>query len=442
MQAPGPLAKAEPIDVEAARKIIEAALAEGRSVLSSAESKALLGVCGIPVNPIERAASADEAVRLAEQLGMPVVMKIDSPDITHKSDVGGVRLDLKSAKAVRGAWESMMADVAAAQPKARIAGATIEPMIQRADARELLLGMVQDTVFGPVMTFGAGGIAVEVLRDRAVALPPLNAMLIDNMVAKTRISKMLGEFRGAAAVDRAALESALLHLSEMACELPWIREVDINPLLADGQGVIAVDARVVVGPATANDRRDRYARLAIHPYPSDLTTQWPLADGTLVTMRPIRPEDAQIEMEFVRGLSAESRYFRFMDTMRELTPDLLARFTQIDYDREMAFVAIAGEPGSEVELAVGRYATNPDGESCEFAVVVGDTWHGRGLARRMMEALISVARRRGLRVMMGHIMASNDKMLKLAIALGFRIQPDSLDHSLRQAILDLQAPAA
>jgi acetyltransferase len=378
----------------------------------------------------------EEAERLAAAAGAPVVMKIDSPDITHKSDVGGVRLNLKSAKAVRGAWTSMMRDVAAAHPQARIYGVTIEAMIQRDGARELLLGIAQDTVFGPVMTFGAGGIAVEVLRDRAVALPPLNAMLIDNMIASTRVSKMLGDFRGSAAIDRAALESALLRLSEMACELPWLRELDINPLLADQHGVIAVDARVVVAPADPST--DSYARLAIHPYPGGLASEWPLADGTIVTQRPIRPEDAQMEMDFVRELSAESKYFRFMDTMRELTPDMLARFTQIDYDREMAFVATVRRGGEEVEIAVGRYATNPDGESCEFAVVVGDRWQGRGLARRMMEALIAVARARGLRVMMGHIMAGNDRMLKLAASLGFSINTDPQDSGLKQAVLPLR----
>lgn len=435
MQAPGPLAKAAPIDAVAARRIIEGALADGRSILNSAESKDLLHACGIPVNRGEKAATVEAAERLAAAANAPVAMKIDSPDITHKSDVGGVRLNLKSAKAVRGAWDSMMRDVAAAHPQARIHGVTIEPMIQRQGARELLLGIAQDTVFGPVMTFGAGGIAVEVLRDRAVALPPLNAMLIDNMIASTRVSKMLGVFRGTAAVDSGALESALLRLSEMACELPWLRELDINPLLADEHGVIAVDARVVVAPVAPGT--DPYARLAIHPYPSRLASEWALADGTVVTQRPIRPEDAAMEMEFVRELSAESKYFRFMDTMRELTPDMLARFTQIDYDREMAFVSTLNRDGREVEIAVGRYATNPDGESCEFAVVVGDPWQGRGLARRMMEALIAVARERGLRVMMGHILGSNDKMLKLATDLGFRLSTDPQDASLKQAVLIL-----
>ncbi len=437
MQAPGPRARAESIDVDAARRIKEGALAAGRNVLTSAESKALLEICGIPVNTGSKAATVEEAVRLAAQAGVPVAMKIDSPDITHKSDVGGVRLNLKSDRAVRGAWASMMEDAAAAHPGARIAGVSIEPMIQRKGARELLLGVAQDNVFGPVMTFGAGGVAVEVLRDRAVALPPLNALLIDNMIASTRVSKMLGEFRGAPAIDRTALEAALLRLSEMVCELPWILELDINPLLADESGVIAVDARIVVAAPVKGAPPARYARLAIHPYPASLACEWVLADGTPLTMRPIRPEDAQIEMDFVRELSAESKYFRFMDTLRELTPDMLARFTQIDYDREMAFIVTRPEAGQEIELAVGRYATNPDGESCEFAVVVGDVWQGRGLARRIMEGLIAVARDRGLKVMMGHIMGSNDKMLKLAVDLGFRLQPDPQDATLKVAILEL-----
>lgn len=436
MQTPGPLAKTQSMDIGAAQLIIEGAVGEKRDVLTGIESKALLAACGIPIARSVVAHSANEALLLAQELGLPVAMKIYSPDITHKSDVGGVRLDLRTPQAVRIAYGEMMAEVGALRPGARIMGVTLEPMVQRAHGRELLLGVAQDVVFGPVITFGAGGTAVEVLRDRAVALPPLNAHLIADMIASTRISKMLGEFRGMPAVAMAALEDALLRISEMVCELPWIRELDINPLVADESGVIAVDARFVVGESSA--ATDRYARLAIHPYPSGLTQEWQLADGTQITMRPIRPEDAEMEMAFVRGLSADTKYFRFMDTMRELTPDMLMRFTQIDYDREMAFVATMCNGEREEEIAVGRYINNPDGESCEFAIVVGDRWQGHGIGRRMMEALIAVARGKRLKVMMGYILGNNTRMLTIAAELGFRIETDPQDVTHKLVVLDLQ----
>jgi len=435
LQTPGPLAHQAPPDRGAAQAVIDAALLEGRKVLSETESKALLSAFHIPIARTVLARSVEEAVLAAQDLGYPVVLKIDSPDITHKSDVGGVRLNLAGADAVRSAYLEMLDEIGHKRREARLNGVTVEPMVARKNGRELMVGVMRDTVFGPAITFGTGGTAVEVHRDRAVALPPLNAFLAAEMIRSTRISRLLGAFRGMAAVDMRSLESVLLRVSEMVCELPGIEELDINPLIVDETGAIAVDARAIV--RDPRPMRSRYAHLAIHPYPAELVTEWEFADGTSIRLRPIRPEDAQMEQEFVRGLSEDSRYFRFMNTVRELTPGMLARFTQIDYDREMAFVAVRDEGGRETEMAVARYATNPDGQTCEFAIVVADSWQCKGLGRRMLELLIEVARARGLRAMVGHVLAGNQGMLTLCSRLGFRISEHPEDAALMRATLVL-----
>ena len=269
-----------------------------------------------------------------------------------------------------------------------------------------------------------------------MALPPLNELLIRDMVRSTRVAKLLGRFRNLPPIAMADLETTLLRVSEMVCELPELRELDINPLLADEAGVIAVDARIVVG--RPHPGLDRYGHMAIHPYPAHRVREWQMPDGAPMTIRPIRPEDAELEREFVKGLSPESKYFRFMDTLRELTPQMLARFTQIDYDREMAFIAVTRGGGKEAEIGVCRYITNPDGESCEFAVVIADQWQGRGIAGRLMAELIAVAREKRLKQMVGHVLAANSRMLKFVEELGFTISHDPSDPTVKRAVLALQ----
>ncbi len=437
LQTPGPLTAQGAPDLEAARLIVEAALAERRSVLSEMESKALLAAFRIPIARTVVARSAHEAMLIAGELGGPVAMKIDSPDITHKSEVAGVRLNVASAQAVQSTWQQIVDEVKRRRPEARINGIAVEPMVRRANGRELMVGVIRDPVFGPAIVFGTGGTAVEVHRDRAVALPPLNQFLIADMIRGTRVAKLLGEFRRMPPVDMHALEEVLLRVSELVCEIPALQELDINPLIADEGGAIAVDARVVLrAPAP---QRDRYAHMAIHPYPTQLVSTWQPASGPAVTLRPIRPEDAEMEQAFVRSLSPESRYFRFMDTLRELTPAMLVRFTQIDYDREMAFVATLEEGGREAEIGAARYIANPDGESCEFALVIADDWQRKGLGRRLMDQLIDVARARGLRSMIGHVLAENRGMLQLCQGLGFSIIDSIEGMMIKRAVLQLAA---
>ncbi len=432
LQVPGPLGRHSDPDVEGARLIVENVLAEKRTTLSTAESKALLHAFAIPVTQSVECHSANEALVAAESVGFPVAMKIDSPDISHKSEVGGVRLNLGSAHAVRGAYNELIEAVHGKHPEARIAGVTIEPMYKPAHGRELLIGANRDPVLGMAIVFGAGGVQVDVLRDRAVALPPLNRFLAESMIAQTQVAHLLGAFRDMPAVNMDDLVQVLRRVSEMVCELPEIRSLDINPIVASESGVMALDARIVVERPSPS--LERYSHLAIHPYPNHLVTVWQLADGTNLKIRPMRPEDALIEQSFVRDLSAESRHFRFMHGLNELTQEMLVRFTQLDYNRELALIAVLErDDGHETELGVARYVTNPDGQSCEFALVVADHWQHKGIGSRLMTELIEAARQRGLRAMSGEILAGNRNMLELAGALGFSVHASADDPGIRVA---------
>jgi len=418
MQMPGPLSPhhAEP-DVESARLIIEGAMQEHRKVLTEMESKALLSAFHIPVAKTMVAHSPNEALLIAQQLGFPVAMKVNSHDITHKSDAGGVLLNLGNAHEVRAAYQHIHDNIKRNRPNATMDGISIEPMIVKPNGRELMIGVTSDPVFGPVITFGAGGTAVEIMGDRAVALPPLNNFLVKDLIQGTRISKMLGAFRNMAPANMEALEDVLLRVSEMLCELPLLKEMDINPLILDENGALAADARVVV--EYRQPSADRYAHMAIYPYPTHLVNQWQLADGTDITIRPIRPEDAELVQKFVHDLSEESKYFRFMNSMQELTETMLVRFTQIDYSREMALIAVTQEQDHEIELGVARYAINPDGDTCEFALVVADNITGKGLGQKLMVSLMEAGRASGLKTIEGEVLKNNHNMLKLTSRLGF-----------------------
>jgi len=440
MQTPASISDHVPPRLESARLVIETALGEGRKTLNEMESKALLAAFRIPIAQTVVARSPSEAMVLAEEIGLPVVMKIDSPNITHKSDSGGVRLNLNALAAVRDAYSAIIEDVKKNRPDAIIHGVSIEPMIQKANGRELIVGMIRDEIFGPTIVFGPGGVGIEASgKDRAVALPPLNKYLVADMLASTRTTAKLGQFRNMPAVSMEALEAVLLRVSEMVCELPWIREMDINPLIVDENGAVAVDCRIVIENLALT--AGRYDHMAIHPYPSHLTTTYQTNDGRNVLIRPIRPEDADMEQEFVKRLSSESKYFRFMNTIRELSQAQLTRLTQIDYDREMAFVATVGSEdsvgGEPLEIGVARYATNPDGESCEFAIVVSDDWQGRGLARRLMGVIIETARSRGLKYMNGDFLAENSRMIAFVTSLGFVLSPHPDDPGLKRGVLVL-----
>jgi len=429
MQVPAPLAHSSEPDIDGAQMIIDGALAEGRSLLSSAEARALLATFGIGVMPAMEARSANEALVAAESVGLPVAMKISSPDIAHKSDVNGVRLNVSNALAVRTTYNDLVATLRQQRPDAKADAVTVERMYSGAHGRELLVGVLRDPVFGPVISFGAGGTTVEIHHDRAVALPPLNNYIARNLIARTRVSRLLEDFRNMPGVKLDAVVNVLRRVSELVCELPRIKELEINPLMADERGAVALDVRVVVDRAQPS--LERYQHMAIHPYPAHLVSRWQLPDGTDITIRPIRPEDAEIERTFVRELSPRAKYFRFMQALHELSPEMLVRFTQIDYDREMALIAVIRETDRDIEVGVTRYAINPDHESCEFALVVSDAWQQRGIGSRLLTCLMEAARTRGLRIMEGEVLADNRHMLDLARSLGFATSTSPQDPSIK-----------
>jgi acetyltransferase len=432
-QTPPPLSTLAKPDIEGARLVIESVLAERRKVLTEMESKTLLSSFHIPVTKTILARSANEAMMIATQLGFPVALKIDSPDISHKSDVQGVALDIMNGASALHTYNDMVERVTRLQPSARINGVTVQKMAPARRGREIYVGLVTDDPFGPVIVFGAGGTMIELINDRAMELPPLNQFLARHLIERSRVAETLAEWRGASAVDMDALEQVLLRVSEMVCELPQLREMDINPIIVDESGAVAVDARIVIDnrQQAGSSLVNPYNHLAILPYPARYEQVWPLRGGGEYTVRPIHPDDAQMLQDLVHHLSPESRYFRFVSSFTELPPSMLSRFTLIDYDREMALVAVFKErseaaDGKIVEteriVGVSRYITNPDKSSCEFSLLVADDFNGKGLGSRLMESIMEVARQKGLTEIEGLVLANNPAMLKLMKGLGFAVK--------------------
>ncbi|MBA2673816.1 bifunctional acetate--CoA ligase family protein/GNAT family N-acetyltransferase [Ramlibacter sp.] len=415
LEAPSASGNSRP-DTAGARAIIEAALADGREMLGELEAKAVLAAYGIPVvQSLAAAATAEAATVAARTIGYPVAIKILSPDISHKSDVGGVQLHLRDEPELRAAATAMLARVKAARPEARITGLTVQAMAIRPLAQELILGFSVDPLFGPVLLFGQGGTAVEVLADRAIALPPLNRVLARDLVSRTRVARLLAGYRDHPPADLEAVGDVLIALSQMLVELPELCELDINPLLADHAGVVALDARIRVSrslPAGA-------ARFAITPYPAQLeeTLAW---QGETILVRPIRPEDEPQHRAFVAGLQPEDLRLRFFSVRRELPRSELARLTQVDYAREMAFIAVRTVPGGADEtLGVVRAVIDPDNADAEFAVIVRSDLKGRGLGRLLMRKMIGFLSSRGTGRMVGYVLRDNQPMRALARSLGF-----------------------
>jgi acetyltransferase len=400
-------------DLARAASIRDRAAREGRRLLSEDEAKTLVAAFGLPVPQSIVAADRDGALAAARAIGFPVAIKVRSPQITHKSDVGGVRLNLQNEEMVASAYADMLAHVRKLRPEARIDGVVVQPMLRFSHAREVLVGVATDPAFGPVISFGAGGVSVEALADTAIALPPLNAELARDLMRRTRVHRLLEGYRNVPAADLDALGAILTGVSRMVCALPWLVEMDLNPVLAHPEGAVIADARVVIDPQRRE--RPRYGHMAIHPYPTELEGTLELRDARVVKVRPIRPEDAARERRFFERLSERSRFQRFMQYMRELPPKLLARFTQLDYDRELALVAL----WQDEFIAVGRYAPTADGRSAEFALAVADDWQGKGLGHALLERLCAAARAAGYEALVGNILEANRDMLELARHLGF-----------------------
>ena len=415
-------------DVTAARALLDTALAEGRSELNETEAKALLAAYGVPVVPTRSVPHTEAALAAAAEIGYPVVLKILSPQISHKSDVGGVALDLNSADELRQAAEAMLRRVRKLRPDAHIAGFTVQGMVRRPWAHELIVGLAGDAVFGPVLLFGQGGTAVEVVGDRAVALPPLNTALAAELVGRTRVARLLAGYRDRSAADMAAVHEVMVKVSQMACDLPQLAELDINPLLADEHGVLALDARVKVRPA------DAAQPLAIRPYPVQLEEPLQLG-GEQLLLRPIRPEDEPLLRSLYASATPDDMRLRFFMARREVPRSELARYSQIDYDREMTFVAVAPALGPDGLLGEVRSVCDPDGERAEFSIQVRQGWQGRGLGRVLMDKLLRYLRERGVAQLAGECLVANDAMVALARGMGFDVR-----HLHDEEVMSLKLP--
>lgn len=420
MQVPPSIDDSIPPDVERAYVVIRGALASGREILSEPEAKEVLAAYGIAVAQTRVVAGVADVAQCAREIGFPVALKIVSPDISHKSDAGGVVLDIETVEAAGAAAEAMWQRVGERRPGARLEGFSVQSMVRRPDATELIVGVAIDPTFGPVIMFGHGGTSVEVVNDHVIGLPPLNTILARDMVSHTRIAKVLAGYRNRPAANLDEIYRTLIQVSQLIADIPEIVELDINPLLADAQGVIALDARIRVHVSASTAGRERFAIL---PYPTELEqrVQW---QGQTILLRPIKPEDAQAHLAFFKLLDSEDIRNRAFTSLHELQPSQIARMTQIDYDRAMAFIATrSGLDGKPETLGVARAVADPDNDQAEFAIIVRSDLKGQGLGNLLMSVLIAYCRQRGTREMTGETMAHNTGLLALAKHLGFRCGP-------------------
>ncbi len=444
METPPSLPEDFVVDTAAAQAIVAGALEQGRDWLDPLEVVALLGAYGIPVTPAWRAADAEAAVAAARPLlaaGGLVALKILSPDIVHKSDVDGVRLNLSGEAAVREAAGAILARARELRPQARIEGVTVHPMVARSKARELIAGLAHDPTFGPVVVFGRGGTAVEVIDDKALALPPLDLRLAHDLISRTRVSRILKAYRDVPAADERAVALVLVKLAQLAADVPQIRELDINPLLADRDGVIAVDARVAVAPHPGPAQKGPWhSSFVIRPYPKEWERQVELAHGRRMFVRPVRPEDEAMFLAFFARVTDEDLRLRFFSAVRHFSHEFIARLTQLDYARSIALVAI--DPDSGDMLGAVRLLADANYERGEYGILVRSDLKGYGIGWQLMRIMIEWAGSIGLKAVEGQVLRENVTMLAMCQHLGFRITPDREDPTVMDVVLDVAAGTA
>ena len=404
------------------RRLIDEARANGRTILTEYESKQILAAYGIPVVNTVLAASVKEAIDAANDIGYPVVLKLNSTTITHKTDVGGVRLNIKNDAQVRDAFEGISSAVGDHSGKEHFQGVTVQPMVDLSEAYEIIIGSSPDPQFGPVLLFGTGGSLVEVYRDRALGLPPLNTTLARRMMQRTRIYEALQGVRGRSPVDLETLEKLMVRFSFLVAEQRWISEIDINPLLASAEQLLALDGRVVLYPA--GTREEELPKLAIRPYPTQYMWDWETEDGTAVRIRPIRPEDEPLMVQFHEPLSDQSvymRYFRALNLDQRTAHERLTRICFIDYDREMALVATRrnAKSGEQEIIGVGRLSKFYLGQEAEFALLISDKFQRQGLGSELLRRLLQIGRDEGVQKVMAYMLPENRGMKRIAEELGF-----------------------
>ena len=401
--------------------MLRRAIEEGRTGLSQADADRFLDAYGIPRAKGSLAKSVDQASMIASRVGYPVVLKIASQDILHKTDVGGVIKGVETSQVLREQFQALTERVRKAKPDARIDGVYVQKMEKDIDY-ELILGSKKDRDFGAVILFGSGGIGVELFRDFSIGLPPLDQVLARRIVEETRIYEALSKgLRNEPPVDLRSLEEVMVRFSNMIVDFPEIAEMDLNPLVVSDRKISVLDARIIIDPRVS-EHAEGYPHLVIMPYPTKYVTPWKLRDGIEVILRPIRPEDEPIELEFIRGLSTETSRFRFFQIIKDLPHEALVRFCNIDYDREMAFIAETREAERRKEIGVARLIIEPNKKRGEFAVVVADKHQASGLGTKLVDMLIGVAKEKGIENMYGIIMSENLKMIRLCEKLGFSIR--------------------
>lgn len=437
LQLPNPASRTTRSVMEPARALIKKEVQAGERVLGPMKTRALMEFLDIPVLPAQRAESVDDAVWMAAMIGYPVVMKLVSPNVSYKASVIETQLDIESPEQVITAWNAIETRLRERRPEAHFRGVLLEPMHAPKNARHLALSVSRDPTFGPVISIGVGGELTALVNQRAVQLPPLNRYLIDDLLQCREVQTYMGAFRHRESVNQKPVARILRQLSELACELPDVFSVDINPLVISDEGAIAMDVQVVLERA---HQEKRYSHLAIHPYPWQWVRDVELKNNTPVQLRPIRPEDAESIKTLVRDMSAESRYFRFMHALNELSPRMVAQFTKLDYDRQMAFVAT---DSNDKVVGANRYMIGNDRQSGEFAISISEDWKGYGLASALMRLLIEHARAHGLKTLHGDVLRSNRPMQALMKSLGFvsKSSPDEPEVIIYEYLLEAESPA-
>ena len=442
METPPSLPEDFSPDVALARTLVDSALDAGQTWLDPLATTQLLAAYGISMAPLWRADDADDAARIAAPLlaeGATVAVKILSPDIPHKSDVDGVRLNLANADAVREAAAGILRRARERRPEARIEGVLVQPTVLRPKARELIAGIADDPVFGPVIAFGRGGTAVEVINDQAVALPPLDLRLAHELIARTRVSRVLKAYRDVPAADERAVALVLVKLAQLAADIPEIQQLDINPLLADREGVVAVDARIAVARGRALHKGRGHPRFAIFPYPKEWERTIELADGQPALVRPVRPEDDAMFREFFTHVTDEDLRLRFFQSVRHFSHEFIARLTQLDYARSIALVAI--HPQTHEMLGAVRLHADANYEKGEYGILVRSDLKGHGIGWKLMQIMIEYARWLGLKVIEGQVLRENRTMLAMCESLGFTVKLDPDDPTLMNVSLPVLAGA-
>jgi acetyltransferase len=410
------------LDRKEFRRKFDDIINEGNSILSETTSKFLLESYGIPTTLPQVAKTPEEAVKAAEKIGFPVVLKILSPQITHKTDVGGVVLNLKDAREVKTGYEQIIKNVSAASPDAAIDGVSVQPMIDTQNGVELILGIKQDPVFGSVMMVGTGGIFAELFRDRTLELPPLNEKLARRMLERLNIYPLLEGYRGKPALDIDKLVEVLIRMSYLAADYPEITELDINPLLVTPKGVVALDGRVVIN--LEHQKTEPYKHLALRPYPEEYIKHITLPDGTSVTFRPIKPEDEMLWLDMLGSCSKETIYQRFRYFFFWNSHEVAVRYCFIDYDREIAIVAETITDGEKKLIGVGRMVADPDHETVEYAILVPETWQNKKLGSLLTDFCMEISVKWSLKKMVAQTTTDNVRMINVFKKHGFEIKPD------------------